>query len=100
MGNSDYCSSEESPEILMVDELESDITDLPSCCSNCSRATFATPPPFLATVTFSQYVAGLISLDSSVVAASANVFRAKLYISHIISKVLLCQSFEGFITAC
>ena len=71
-----YCSSGESPEILKVDELESDITDLPSCCSNCSRATFVTPPPFLATVTFSRCVVGLISLDSTVVAASANVFRA------------------------
>ena len=63
-----YCSSGESPEILKVDELESDITDLPSCCSNCSRATFATPPPFLATVTLSRYVVGFISLDSFVVA--------------------------------
>ena len=66
-----YCSSGDSPEILKVDELESDIIVLPSCCSNHSRTTFATPP-LIASVTFSRDGVGLISLNSSIVAASAS----------------------------
>ena len=44
------CLSGEPSEIPKVNEFESDITDLPSCSSNYSRATFATPAPCLATV--------------------------------------------------
>lgn len=66
-----YYSSGDSSEILKVYELESDIIVLPSCCSNYSRTTFATPP-LIASVTFSRDVVGLISLNSSVVAASAS----------------------------